>query len=151
MAKRKQVIIYTDGGCKPNPGPGGYGAVLLYGKHRKEISGGFRRTTNNRMEIYAAIAALEALLEPCTVVLHTDSQYLANAMGKGWVERWRRQRWMRNKTDPALNVDLWKRLLIMTERHEVTWKWTRGHAGNPHNERVDKLATKARKRLTGKS
>jgi len=113
------VTIYTDGACLGNPGPGGYGVVLLYNDHRKEISGGFRLTTNNRMEIYAAIAGLSALNCSCEVTLFTDSRYLADAMNKGWVRRWKANGWMRNNRDKALNVDLWERLLELCERHKV--------------------------------
>lgn len=143
---RKHVIIYTDGGAKPNPGRGGYGVVLIHGHHRKELSGGFRRTTNNRMEILAAIRALEALKEPCRATVHTDSQYVANAMTKGWVDRWQRNGWMRNKDERAKNADLWACLAALCDRHEVRFKWVRGHAGNKENDRCDALAAAARKR-----
>ncbi|MGQ9815430.1 MAG: ribonuclease HI, partial [Candidatus Roseilinea sp.] len=138
-----QVVMYTDGGCDPNPGPGGYGVVLLFAGHRKELSGGYRLTTNNRMEIMAAIAGLKALNRRCRVTLHTDSEYLANAMNKGWARRWCMNGWMRNKTDPALNPDLWQELLALCEQHEVTFVWVRGHAGNPDNERCDQLTRQA--------
>ncbi len=134
------VVIYTDGACEPNPGAGGYGAVLLAGDRRKEISGGFRLTTNNRMEVYAAIAGLEALRRPCKVTIYSDSQYLVNAMNEGWVERWKSRNWWRTKKEQALNVDLWKRLLALCETHEVSFVWVRGHSGNPENERCDKLS-----------
>ena len=140
-----QVTIYTDGGASPNPGKGGYGVVLLYGKHRKELSAGFQRTTNNRMEILAAIAGLEVLREPCQVTLYSDSQYLVNAMTKGWVERWRRKGWMRTKKDAAKNPDLWDRLYLLCQRHTVSFKWVRGHASNVENNHCDRLATQARK------
>ncbi|ABZ85337.1 ribonuclease h [Heliomicrobium modesticaldum Ice1] len=143
QAKRKEVTIYTDGACLGNPGPGGYGAVLIYGEHRKELSEGFRDTTNNRMEMLAAIKALEALKEPCQVVLYSDSRYLVDAVTQGWARRWKANGWMRNKKDPALNVDLWERLLQLLERHQVEFRWVKGHAGNPENERCDKLATAA--------
>ena len=146
MDVRKQVTIYTDGGCDPNPGPGGYGVVLLSGRHRKELSGGFRRTTNNRMELYAAIQGLEALKEPCKVTLYSDSEYLVNAMTKGWAKRWRSRNWMRNKKERALNPDLWKRLLALCEVHEVKFVWVRGHAGVRENERCDQLSSQARQR-----
>jgi len=141
----KQVTIYTDGACLGNPGPGGYGAVLLYGDHRKEISGGFRLTTNNRMEILAAIIGLEALREKCRVTLYSDSQYLVNAMQLGWAARWRANNWMRNKREKALNADLWERLLRCTETLDVEFRWLRGHAGDPENERCDQLAMAAAK------
>ena len=139
----KKVIIYTDGACLGNPGPGGYGVVLLYNGHRKEISGGFRLTTNNRMEIYAAIAGLGALNCNCEVTLFTDSRYLADAMNKGWVRRWKANGWMRNNKDKALNTDLWEKLLDLCEKHKVKFIWVKGHDGNPENERCDELSTSA--------
>lgn len=141
----KEVTIYTDGGADPNPGPGGYGAVLISGPRRKEISGGFARTTNNRMEILAAIKALEALKTPCRVRLHSDSQYLVNAVTKGWARRWQANGWQRNRQEDAINPDLWERLLALCETHEVKFVWVRGHAGNPENERCDTLAGRASK------
>ena len=140
---RKHVIAYTDGSALGNPGPGGYGTLLLHGTSKKELSGGFRRTTNNRMEITAAIEALKALKEPCRVTLYTDSKYLANAISKGWAERWQRNHWMRNKSEPALNPDLWATLLDLCKTHEVEFVWTRGHAGDAYNERCDRLAREA--------
>ena len=139
----KHVTIYTDGGCDPNPGPGGFGAVLLMGGQRLELSGGFRLTTNNRMEIIAAIRGLEALSEPCQVTLHSDSEYLVKAMNLGWVKRWKANHWKRNKRDKALNVDLWKRLLELCERHQVEFRWVKGHAGTRENERADRLSVAA--------
>ncbi len=139
----KHVTIFTDGACLGNPGPGGYGAVLLYGDHRKELSGGFRLTTNNRMEIMAAIAALSALKTPCRVDLYSDSQYLVHAMTKSWVRRWRAQGWMRSKTEKAKNPDLWEKLLELCNRHQVHFHWLRGHNGHGENERCDALATQA--------
>jgi ribonuclease HI len=139
----KQVTIYTDGACSGNPGPGGYGVVLLYGGHRKELSGGFRLTTNNRMELMAAIAGLNALREKCRVTLYTDSQYVADAIMKGWAKRWRQNGWMRNRKDAAVNPDLWEELLNLCDFHEVTFIWVRGHAGNPENERCDQLSVQA--------
>ena len=136
----KEVIIYTDGACKGNPGPGGYGAVLIYKNHRKEISGGDKQTTNNRMEMMAAIAALETLTMPCEVTLFSDSSYLVNAITKGWAVKWKSNNWMRTKKDPALNSDLWERLLSAIERHEVIFCWVRGHTGHTENERCDQLA-----------
>jgi ribonuclease HI len=138
-----EVTIYTDGGSLGNPGPGGYGVVLLYGKHRKELSGGFRLTTNNRMEITAAIVGLEALKTPCKVTLYSDSRYLVDAINKGWAKRWQKNNWRRNKSDRALNPDLWQKLLKLIDRHQVTFRWTKGHAGNPENERCDQLAVQA--------
>lgn len=146
MDEVKQVTIYTDGGCDPNPGAGGYGVVLLYGSHRKELSGGFRLTTNNRMEIYAAIQGLEALKQPCQVQLYSDSEYLVNAIMKGWAKRWKSRGWMRNSKEKALNPDLWERLLALCEVHQVTFTWLKGHAGTAGNERCDQLAMQALRR-----
>ena len=136
----KQVTIYTDGACSGNPGPGGWGAILRYGAHEKELSGGEPSTTNNRMELLGAITALEALKEPCEVALYSDSQYLVKAINEGWAVRWRKNGWMRNKKDPAVNVDLWERLLKLLEEHDVTFHWVKGHAQNPMNNRCDALA-----------
>lgn len=144
--EKKQVVIYTDGACEPNPGPGGYGIVLLYGKARKEIADGFRLTTNNRMEIYAAIKGLELLKEPCQVTVYSDSQYLVNAMMQGWVTNWRRKNWWRTSKERAVNIDLWERLLSLCENHQVEFVWVRGHAGDPENERCDKLSYAALRR-----
>jgi ribonuclease HI len=139
----EQVTIYTDGACLGNPGPGGYGAVLLYGSQRKELSGGFKLTTNNRMEITAALAALEALRKPCRVILFSDSQYLVNAMSKGWAQRWQANGWKRNKREDAVNPDLWERMLEVCRRHDVEFRWVRGHSGMKENERCDRLAVAA--------
>jgi len=139
----KNVTIYTDGACSGNPGPGGYGAVLLHKSHRKELSGGDPVTTNNRMEMLAAIIALEALKEPCQVALYSDSKYLVDAIQKGWAVRWQNNNWMRNKKDPALNPDLWERLLQLLGKHRVNFHWVKGHAGNLENERCDALARAA--------
>lgn len=139
----KKVILYTDGACSGNPGPGGYGAILSYNNHEKEISGGLRNTTNNRMEILAVIKGLQLLKEPCEVTVVTDSQYVANAIGKGWAKKWRAQGWMRNKKDPALNPDLWEQLLALCDTHRVSFEWVRGHNGHPMNERCDQLAVAA--------
>jgi len=136
----KEVVIYTDGAAEPNPGPGGYGAVLIYGGRRKELSGAFYNTTNNRMEIFAAIAGLEALKEPCAVILHSDSKYLVDAMTQGWVNRWRQNDWRLNKKTKAANTDLWERLLAMCKKHRVKFVCVKGHAGIPENERCDQLA-----------
>ncbi len=143
MNGRKTVTIYTDGACIGNPGPGGYGAVLLYGEHRRELSGGFQSTTNNRMEIMAAIAGLKALSQECDVTLYSDSQYLVDAISKGWAKRWQANDWMRNKKERAVNPDLWEELLALCQRHHVEFKWVRGHAGNAENERCDQLAVQA--------
>ncbi len=139
----KQVTMYTDGGCMDNPGPGGYGVVLLYGEKRRELSGGFRRTTNNRMEIMAAIAGLEALRYRCAVTIYTDLKYLADTIMLGWAERWRRNNWMRNKKDAAVNPDLWACLLDLCARQKVTFEWVKGHAGIAENECCDCLSGKA--------
>jgi ribonuclease HI len=138
MNKIKDVTIFTDGACEPNPGPGGYGAILIFGEHRKELSGGFRLTTNNRMEIYAAIAGLNALKEPCRVKLYSDSKYLVEAMTLGWIQRWESKDWRRTK-----NPDLWKSLLELCKTHQVEFIWVKGHVGNPENERCDVLALEA--------
>lgn len=142
----KDVTIYTDGACIGNPGPGGYGTVLLHGSHRKELSGGYRLTTNNRMELIAAIVGLRALTSACAVTLHTDSLYLRNAMVKGWAKRWRANGWKRNKKDRALNPDLWEQLLDLCDRHRVKFVWVQGHAGDLENERCDQLAAASARR-----
>lgn len=139
----KTVIIYTDGACSGNPGAGGYGIVLLYGTLRKELSAGFRKTTNNRMELLAVIKGLDALKEPCRVQLYSDSKYVVDAMEKGWVLKWQKNGWMRNKKERASNVDLWERLLPLLEKHRVSFHWVKGHADNPENERCDELARAA--------
>ena len=139
----QSVTIYTDGAARGNPGPGGYGAVLISGKHRKELSGGFDCTTNNRMEILAAVEALEALNRPCEIVLFSDSRYVIDAMSKGWMRSWKANGWKRKPNLHLKNADLWKRMDSAAEPHEVTWKWVKGHAGNPENERCDELATAA--------
>ena len=138
-----EVTIYTDGACSGNPGPGGYGVVLISGIHRKELSAGFRLTTNNRMEMMGAIAGLEALNFKCAVTLYSDSKYVVDAVTKGWAQRWRANGWKRNKKDKAINPDLWGRLLDLCDRHEVTFKWVKGHAGIAENERCDELAVAA--------
>ncbi len=137
------VTIYTDGGCLENPGPGGYGAIIVEGNRRIELSGGFRLTTNNRMELTACIAALKTLNAPSTVILHSDSRYVVNGIGKGWARRWRANNWMRTKSEAAENSDLWEELLALCERHRVAFVWVRGHAGHPENERCDELAATA--------
>ena len=143
----KEITLYTDGACSGNPGPGGYGAVLVYGKHEKEICGGEESTTNNRMELMGAIVGLEAIKEPCRVTLVSDSRYLVDAIEKGWLASWQQKNWKKADGKPALNVDLWKRLLVQLERHEVTFSWIKGHAGHPYNERCDALAVSYYKRL----
>ncbi len=139
----KQVTIYTDGACHGNPGPGGYGVVMLYGVHRKELSGGYRKTTNNRMELMAAIAALESLKEDCSVVLYSDSRYVVASYSSGAARRWKANGWMRDRKNKALNPDLWGRLLDACERHRVEMVWVEGHAGNVENERCDQLSVQA--------
>lgn len=139
----KCIEAFTDGACSGNPGPGGWGVVLHYKGNRKELSGGEPATTNNRMELTAAVKALEALKEPCKVTLTSDSKYLVDAINLGWVKRWRQNGWMRGKGQPALNSDLWQQLLKQLEKHEVTFVWVKGHAGHPENERCDALAVAA--------
>ncbi|MDJ0514937.1 MAG: ribonuclease HI [Trichodesmium sp. MO_231.B1] len=143
--KKAEITIYTDGACSGNPGPGGYGIVLLYGKgkQRQELSGGYKLTTNNRMELMAAIVGLEELEFPSIVTLYTDSKYIVDAVTKGWAKRWRANGWKRNKKDKAMNPDLWGKLLDLCDKHEVEFSWVRGHSGNIENECCDKLAVKA--------
>lgn len=138
-----QVVIFTDGACTGNPGPGGWAAVLRYGDHREEISGGYARTTNNRMELTACIEGLRLLQRPSSVVLFSDSRYVTQAIEKGWARRWRANHWMRNATAPAENPDLWEELLALCEKHQVRFVWLRGHAGHPENERCDQMAVEA--------
>ena len=140
------VEIWTDGGAKPNPGPGGWGAILRFRGVERELSGGERATTNNRMELTAAAEALEALKRSCRVTLHTDSEYVKNGVTR-WHEGWVRKNWRNSTGDPVKNVDLWQRVLAAAARHDVEWRWVRGHAGNAMNERVDELATRAREAL----
>ena len=135
----KEVSLYTDGACRGNPGRGGWGAILVYGKFEKEMSGGEAMTTNNRMELLAAISGLEALKEPCSVTLYSDSKYLVDAFLQGWVESWRAAGWRRGK-DELKNPDLWMRLFELTEKHEIKFVWVKGHNGHDYNERCDKLA-----------
>ena len=139
----KQVTIYTDGACSGNPGPGGWGAILRYGEHMKELSGGERNTTNNRMELMAVIVGLEALNRPCQVELYSDSKYVIDAFEKNWVDSWVKNGWKNSQKKPVKNIDLWKRLLEAKRKHEVHFNWVKGHAGHPENERCDKLATSA--------
>ncbi|MGM9562544.1 MAG: ribonuclease HI [Faecousia sp.] len=136
----KQVTIYTDGACSGNPGPGGWGAILEWNGREKELSGGEAETTNNRMELSGVIFALSALKEPCAVDLYTDSKYVFDAVDKGWVYSWRKNGWRKADKKPALNVDLWERLLPLLEKHRVTWHWVKGHAENEKNNRCDALA-----------
>jgi ribonuclease HI len=137
----KHVDIYTDGACSGNPGRGGWGAILVYGNREKELSGGERETTNNRMELTAVISALQALREPCEVTLTSDSKYVIDAITKGWAVSWRAKGWKKADKSPALNVDLWEVLLDLLEKHKVTFVWVHGHTGHPYNERCDVLAT----------
>jgi ribonuclease HI len=142
-APKGHIIIYTDGGSINNPGPGGYGAVIINGSTRQELSKGYRLTTNNRMELLACIAGLSAVEKRAAIVLYSDSQYVVNGMTKGWAEKWRANGWMRTKTEPARNADLWKRMLQLCAKHDVQFKWVKGHAGIAGNERCDELATQA--------
>ena len=137
----KHVYVYTDGACRGNPGPGGWGAILAYGKVRRELSGGERLTTNNRMELSAVIAALSALKVECEVTLTTDSQYVVNAIEKGWLDSWRSNGWRKSDKSPVQNVDLWEQLITLLDRHKVSFVWVKGHNGHPYNERCDVLAT----------
>ena len=141
--KPKTVTIYTDGGCIGNPGPGGYGVVLMSDDHRKELSGGFRLTTNNRMELLAAIEGLKALKYKCKVSLFSDSKYLVDAFNEGWIYNWEKRNWRKSDKKEVLNLDLWKALLELANKHDVTWHWVKGHSGNEENERCDKLAVEA--------
>jgi len=143
MGEMNEVTIYTDGACLGNPGPGGYAAVLLRDGRRKEMKGGFKLTTNNRMELLAAINALEALDKECRVTLYSDSSYLVNAMTKGWAHRWQKMGWRRNRKEAALNPDLWQRLLDAVQAHQVTFRWVKGHHTSADNCRCDQLANEA--------
>ena len=137
----KKVELYTDGACRGNPGRGGWGAILVYGKYEKELSGGEAETTNNRMELIAAIEGLSALKEPCEVTLYSDSKYLVDAFLQDWVGSWRANGWRRGKKDELKNPDLWERLYALTEIHDVSFVWVKGHNGHDYNERCDRLAT----------
>ena len=136
----KTVTIYTDGACSGNPGPGGWGAILMYGEHKKELSGGEAQTTNNRMELTAVITALEALREPCVVELWSDSKYVIDGLSKGCAKSWRAKGWVKSDKKPALNPDLWGRLLDLAETHELHYHWVKGHAENEFNNRCDEMA-----------
>jgi ribonuclease HI len=144
----EEVEVWTDGGCKPNPGPGGWAAILRYGKHERVLSGAEAASTNNRMELTAAISALEALTRPCQVLVHTDSEYVRNGITR-WHQGWVRRNWRNAAGDRVANMDLWQRLLEAEKRHKVEWRWVRGHAGDAMNERADALATAAREGLAG--
>ena len=147
----KDIQIYTDGACSGNPGPGGYGAVLVWNGHEKELSEGFAETTNNKMELTAVIVALEALKERCRVTVTSDSKYVVDAIEKGWLAAWRSNGWRKADNKPALNAELWQRLCVQLDRHEVTFVWVKGHAGHPYNERCDRLAVAAIGSVTAKA
>ena len=142
----KQVTLSTDGACSGNPGPGGWAAILIYNGREKVLSGGEKTTTNNRMELTGVIEGLKALKEPCAVDLYSDSKYVIDALEKGWAVRWKKNGWMRNKKDPALNPELWEELLQLTEKHALTCHWVKGHAENDYNNRCDALAVQERDR-----
>jgi ribonuclease HI len=144
-SRRKQVALFTDGSCLGNPGPGGYGALLKYGEHEKTLAQGFHLTTNNRMELLAAIVGLEALKSPCEVSLTTDSQYVRQGITK-WIHGWKRKNWQTANKTPVKNVDLWQRLDKQAQRHEIEWHWIKGHSGHAENERCDQLARDAASR-----
>jgi len=144
MSELPQVEIFTDGACKGNPGPGGWGALLRMGAHEKELSGGESATTNNRMELTAAIEGLRALTRPCRVTLYTDSRYVMDGLTK-WIHGWQRNGWRTADKKPVKNADLWQALLEAARPHRIDWRWVKGHAGHPENERVDKLASDAAK------
>ena len=144
---KDEVTIYTDGACSGNPGPGGWGTILSARGVKKELSGGERSTTNNRMELTAVIRGLQALKRPCKVTVVTDSKYVADAVTLGWAKKWKAQGWMRNKKEKALNPDLWEELLTLLSIHEVTFSWVKGHAGHPGNERCDEMAVAAYQNL----
>lgn len=136
----KQIIVYTDGACSGNPGPGGWGAILKYGEHQKEISGSDKHTTNNKMELSAVIEALKMLKEPCSVDLYSDSKYVIDGIVKGWAIGWRARGWKKADKSPAKNPELWSVLLDLLEKHKVTFHWVKGHSENPYNNRCDELA-----------
>ncbi len=141
---RAKVVMFTDGACSGNPGPGGWGVILVSGTHSKELTGGEATTTNNRMELMAAISGLEALKKPALVEIHTDSMYLRDGITK-WVHGWKRNGWRTADKKPVKNVELWQRLLLAVERHEIDWRWVKGHAGHDENERADELAREGMK------
>lgn len=142
----KKVNIYTDGACKGNPGRGGWGTILVYGAHEKELSGGEVMTTNNRMELMAVISGLEALREPCEVTLTSDSTYVINSITKKWLDGWEKKNWVKSGNTPVPNADLWMRLIEAMKPHTIEWVWVRGHNGHPYNERCDRLAVAAAER-----
>ena len=139
MSEAKRVVIFTDGACSGNPGPGGWGVLMRYGDSERELSGGEAETTNNRMELMAAITALETLTRPCAVDLYTDSSYVKDGI-TDWIRRWKANGWRTSAKKPVKNVELWQRLDVALQRHDVTWHWVKGHAGHPENERADELA-----------
>lgn len=145
----KNVSIYTDGACSGNPGPGGWGAILMYGDNKKELSGGDPETTNNRMELLGAITALRALKEPCKVDLYSDSQYVVKAINEGWLSSWRKKGW-RRRDGEVKNVDLWLELIPLLEMHDISFHWVKGHAENAHNNRCDELAVAERLKYAAK-
>lgn len=150
MEEKKTVYIFSDGACSGNPGPGGYGVILRFGDKEKELSGGEPDTTNNRMELSGVIAGLEALKYPCKVFLQTDSKYVVDGIEKGWAKSWQRNNWIKSDKKPALNKDLWEKLLKLLDIHEVKFLWIKGHAGHAENERCDRLAVAQRDRQKGK-
>ena len=147
MSKNNTVYIFCDGACSPNPGKGGWGAILRYGDTEKELSGNHPNTTNNRMELTAAIKALEALTRPCTVIITTDSKYLADCFRNNWMKNWLKRNWKTASGNPVKNKDLWLQLNKAMQPHTITWKWTEGHSGHPENERADTLAVNQRKKI----
>lgn len=140
----EKVEIFTDGACSGNPGPGGYGVILRFGEHYKELSGGEAQTTNNRMELMGVITGLSALKFPCEVILTTDSKYVVDSVTKGWAKKWQANNWIKSDKKKALNTDLWEQLLALLDTHKVTFNWVKGHAGHPENERCDELAVMER-------
>ena len=145
----KTVTLYTDGACSGNPGPGGWGAILEYMGHEKELSGGEDNTTNNRMELTAVIEGLSCLKEPCAVELYSDSKYVIDGLQKGWAEGWKKRGWIKSDKKPALNPDLWEKLLALTHIHQMHYHWVKGHADNPKNNRCDEMAVSQWKRIKG--
>jgi len=150
MTKENTVVIYTDGACSGNPGPGGWGSVLMYNGHRREMSGGDAETTNNRMEMMAVIQALETLKRPCSVMIYTDSVYVMKGITE-WIMQWKKRNWKTAARKPVKNVELWQRLERAISQHDVQWQWVKGHSGVPGNERADELATGAIPSLTGRT
>lgn len=150
-SKRKLVEVFSDGACSGNPGPGGWGAILRYKGSEKELSGGEKETTNNRMELMGVISALESLKEPCQVTVFTDSQYIANAFTQKWLENWQKNGWKTAGKKAVKNKELWERLLKQAEIHKLDWQWIRGHSGHPENERCDQLAVSQRDKFAGKN